>query len=361
MKRANGTGTISHRRDKKRRRPFFVYMDGGHDDEGRRIRVFVGSYPTYREAQDALDKYRLGVTPRPSSKNAIQDVWDAFTAEFEATKNRKYNKNYLSTWKNYIKPRIGNVPIQDLKAAQLQACISACKSAAVQRFILSIFRNVYRYAIVNDMCEKDYTSALHTQQLAKSTMHKPFTTSELRWLWAQNSDIYKLILIQVYTGTRKNELSRIRMEDVHLAEHYMVGGEKTAAGKNRVIPIADCILPLVRHFYEVSLFARHPYLVMPDLNRNIYARNGVADIGKIYLKHFRAHSSHDARHTFVSMCSNYDVPESVVKTIVGHAGNDVTQAVYTHKTIGQLVVMVNRLPYGTRMALSPEESGAATG
>ena len=73
------------------------------------------------------------------------------------------------------------------------------------------------------MCEKDYTSALHTQQLAKSTMHKPFTTSELRWLWAQNTDIYKLILIQVYTGTRKNELSRIRMENVHLAEQYMAG------------------------------------------------------------------------------------------------------------------------------------------
>lgn len=361
MKRANGTGTISHRRDKKRRCPFCVYMDGGHDDEGRRIRIFIGSFPTYREAQDALDKYRLGVTPRPSSKNAIQEVWDAFLTESESTKNKPFNMNYKSTWKNYIKPRIGNIPIQDLKAAHLQACISACKYPGVQHFILSIFRNLYKYAIVNDLCEKDYSSALHTQQIEKSSMHKPFTTSELRWLWSQNADVYKLILIQAYTGTRKNELAGIRMEDVHLADHYMVGGEKTKAGKNRIIPIADCILPLVRHFYDISRFARHPYLIMPDISRNLYKKYDMVDIGHIYQKHFSTHSSHDARHTFISLCSNYDVPESVVKTIVGHAGNNVTQEIYTHKTISQLVKMVNTLPHGPQMTLAPDEKGVATG
>lgn len=360
MKRANGTGTISHRRDKKRRNPFCVYMDGGHDDDGRRIRIFIGSFPTYREAQDALDRYRLGVTPQPLHKTTIQEVWDAFLAEKELLKNRPFNPNYKSTWKNYIKPRLGNTAMQDLKATQLQACINACKSASVQKFILSIFRNLYKYAIANDLCEKDYSVTLVTKNLDRSTKHKPFTSSELRWLWSQTGDIAKIILIQIYTGTRKNELANIRIEDVHLKEQYMIGGEKTAAGKNRIIPIADCILPLVRHFYTISRFARHPYLLMPDAHK-IPTLHGMVNVGKLYEMTCPSHSSHDARHTFVTMCSNYDVPESVVKTIVGHADNNVTRNVYTHKSTSQLVAMVNKLPYGQQMTISPDETVVATG
>lgn len=361
MKRANGTGTISHRRDKKRRCPFCVYMDGGHDDNGRRIRIFIGSFPTYREAQDALDRYRLGVTPRPSSKTTIQEVWDAFKAENEAIKNRPYNENYQGTFKNYIKPRLGKVPIQDLKTAQLQECINSCQSAAVQRFIAVIFRNLYKYALANDLCQKDYSLALQTKAREKSNMHKPFTSSELRWLWSQSADVFKIILIQTYTGTRKNELARIRMEDVHLKDKYMVGGEKTAAGKDRVIPIADCILPLVRHFYDISRLCRHPYLIMPDLQRNLFSVKDVVDIGKLYRIYFPGHSTHDARHTFITMCSNYNVPDAVIKKIVGHASNDVTVGVYTHKTVTQLVQMVNTLPYGQQMTIAPDEKVVATG
>ena len=51
MKRANGTGSIVHRKDKKRRLPYSVYLDGGCDpDTFRRRRIFLGSFATHREA-----------------------------------------------------------------------------------------------------------------------------------------------------------------------------------------------------------------------------------------------------------------------------------------------------------------------
>ena len=39
----------------------------------------------------------------------------------------------------------------------------------------------------------------------------------------------------IYTGMRIGELFGLRTENVH--ETYVIGGEKTKAGRNRIIPI----------------------------------------------------------------------------------------------------------------------------
>ena len=145
------------------------------------------------------------------------------------------------------------------------------------------------------------------------------------------------------------------MEDVHLAGRYMVGGEKTAAGKNRVVPIADCIFPFVQHFYDISLFIHHPYLIMPDKDRYLLKTGDLVNIDTLYRKHFNGHVTHDARHTFITMASNYGLAESVVKKIVGHQTTDITSDIYTHKSTKQLLDAVNILPHGPNMTVSPEE------
>ena len=170
-----------------------------------------------------------------------------------------------------------------------------------------------------------------------------------------DKDFVKIILIQTYTGMRKGELQSMMLDNVNLKEQYMIGGEKTAAGKNRIIPIANCILPLVRHFYTISRFARYQYLIMPDSDKHILSSRGKANIDALYRNNFPGHCSHDSRHTFVTLCSNYGQPESVVKKIVGHAGSNITASIYTHKTTQQLLDVVNSLPFGIDMYINPSE------
>ena len=56
---------------------------------------------------------------------------------------------------------------------------------------------------------------------------------------------------------------------------------------------------------------------------------------------------HDTRHTFITLCSDYEIPEIIVKHIVGHAtSKNITQGVYTHKTVEQYIDAVNKLPHG---------------
>ena len=285
----------------------------------------------------------------------MKDIWDLYKSDkIELT--GRFSKNYDTCWNNYIAPRLGNEPVSNIKAMHMQNCINSCKSQGLQGIIKAIFGNLFRYAIANDLAIKDYSVALTVAKREKSTLHKPFTSEELRFLWNNaDKDPYKLILIQTYTGMRKSELAEMLFSNVNLKERFMVGGEKTEAGKNRIIPIANSIFPLVQYFYDISRFIKSKYLITADKSKGLSRSGCIVNIDFLYRKFFPQHNSHDARHTFITMYSNYGQPESVVQKIVGHVSTSVTSRVYTHKSTQQLLDVVDALPFGSDMYIDPGE------
>lgn len=57
----------------------------------------------------------------------------------------------------------------------------------------------------------------------------------------------------------------------------------------------------------------------------------------------RRHLPHDGRHTCITRLNDAEVNERTIQLIVGHSGSGVTQSVYTHKTIAQLIEAINRI------------------
>ena len=58
------------------------------------------------------------------------------------------------------------------------------------------------------------------------------------------------------------------------------------------------------------------------------------------------HIPYECRHTFATMLDNNDTNPKIKKLkklLLGHSSNDVTEKVYTHKTIEQLRLAVNKL------------------
>ena len=49
---------------------------------------------------------------------------------------------------------------------------------------------------------------------------------------------------------RPGELLNMECANVYVEDRYMLGGSKTKAGKNRIIPLHDDIIPLVKAFLE---------------------------------------------------------------------------------------------------------------
>ena len=94
---------------------------------------------------------------------------------------------------------------------------------------------------------------LELKPAEKSNIHKPFAEDEIQTIWNHTDEgIAKLLLMYIYSGMRPIELLSIKMENVHLDERYIIGGVKTKAGKNRIIPIVDCVMPFYREIYALA-------------------------------------------------------------------------------------------------------------
>lgn len=57
---------------------------------------------------------------------------------------------------------------------------------------------------------------------------------------------------------------------------------------------------------------------------------------KVMLKLKMKHRPHETRHTFITLSKEANMDEYILKLIVGHAITDVTEKVYTHRTMEQL-------------------------
>lgn len=57
------------------------------------------------------------------------------------------------------------------------------------------------------------------------------------WNNLYDVDYVDVLLIQCYSGWRPQELGLLKMENVDLENWVIVGGMKTDAGKDRVVPI----------------------------------------------------------------------------------------------------------------------------
>ena len=57
----------------------------------------------------------------------------------------------------------------------------------------------------------------------------------------------------------------------------------------------------------------------------------------------KKHRPHDTRHTFATMMDRTPANKLCIKRILGHASKDITDKVYTHKDIKELIEAVNLL------------------
>lgn len=365
MRRANGSGSVYKRPDNvHRRKPWVAVVNLGMTDTGKRRKKIIGSFERQRDAQAALEAYNMNPQTAAAADITWADVWERIAVGREHMR-KPLSKVHLMYWKNHVS-KIASLKISETKTLHLQQIIDESNvSASGQSGIMTVMHMLYRYAIANDLIIKDYSRFVVTAVKVKSDIHKPFTTEEMRLLWKHcNDDIARIILIQTYTGMRPKELAMIKIDHVNLSARTMTGGLKTDAGRNRTIPIAECILPFVIYFYSISKFAKHEYLVMPDRQRGLYGKNGLLSITYSYRKYLEkigiaGHLPHNPRHTFITIADNYSMPEKIQKMIVGHvSGNNVTKDVYTHKIIPQLIAAVDALPHGENMTIYPDENGS---
>lgn len=341
MKHQNGFGSIV-KLSGNRRKPYAVRITTGWEN-GKQQRKYVGYYKTQREALIALaDFNKLGLDI-DISRITLNDAYDRWISKIESTASA----NVLSSH-NMAKSRFGELgkkPLSNIKADHLQDWIDSIdlKPGSKKR-LKSTMIQLFNYAIRNDLARTNYATYI---EIREKTEKKGivFSDEELKKLWDNSDDMTaQWILILIYTGMRIGELLSLTRDTIYLDEGYMIGGSKSEAGIDRVIPLHRDIIPFVKNHLGN---ARN--LIRDEKGRKMSYNKGLK-VFKNYMEEHNLnieHLPHDTRKTAVSLLHSSGIPMETIRVIVGHSGKGVTETVYLYKEPKELVDIINTLeiPY----------------
>ena len=122
--------------------------------------------------------------------------------------------------------------------------------------------------------------------------------------------------------------------------YFKIIKSKTKSGV-RTVPIAEKVYPFFEYWYHLN-DCEH-LLSAPDRKhfkyQNYYDSYWMPLIEQLDM----AHRPHDTRHTCISMLTVAGVSDKIIKKIVGHKGQSVTEVVYTHFEIEELIDAINKI------------------
>ena len=295
----NGFGSISFLKG-NRRRPYWVKKTTGYDERGYPKYLTIGYYETFEDAFVALCEYNnepYDIEGREATFENIADKWQ----QFRMTDGKKLSESTVASYRAArakCKPLFSR-KIKDITVEDLQQLVSA-QTVGVQGELVKYIRQVFRYAMRLEVIKKDPSVYVH-KTIEAEPKRNPFTVEEVRRIWEMpDTEIRNKALIMLYTGMRVGEFATIK--EVH--ETYIIAGEKTEAGRNRMIPLHTKIRPLMMKDWNVTSY--RPFVAM-----------------------FPGHTPHDCRRTFISRCVECGVDPVVSRKIVGHSGTDVHEKMYT--------------------------------
>lgn len=339
MRLPNGYGSIT-KLSGNRRKPYIVRLTTGYDNEGRQLRKILGYYATRKAALEALAAYSENPYDIDASKLTFSQLYDKWSEE----KYKELSQSAIRTYKSaysYCKP-LYDLRIADIKTPQMQDIVDYADVGANTRArIQSLFRLMFKFAMKYDYIKKDYSEFVKRPKVEVEKDRVPFSDDELQSLWELSDDhIAQIVLIMIYTGWRPSELSVMTFGNgIDIQNKLMQGGMKTEAGKGRVVPICDKIFPFVKRMYNNGFSG-----ISSDENGELLNYNQLyRKITGFFEDNSLNHIPYETRHTFATMLDNKNINSKIKKLLLGHSSNDVTEKVYTHKTIEQLREAVNSL------------------
>lgn len=352
MRLPNGFGQITKVKGNLRN-PYRAMITVSKNEYGKPICKLLkpkAYFKTYNEAYEALMLHQTN----PYEELPIKSILDLYTEwrkEYEKGKNTTIDVYSSSCW-----PRCKEIyyyDIKEVKPVTLKNFIESLDcSAHIKINTKSMFAMMYDYAMQYEYVDKNPARimTLSNDIIADSNINKEhinFTSDELNIFWA-NIDYHRIIpviLVQCYMGWRPQEVCTLEIENVNINEWTIKGGMKTENGKNRVVPIHPRIRDIILKYYNNAKTYERKYLWTDDkgnvLPFNTFRAQYKEILDRIGIKN--EHRPHDGRVTFVTNCKECGVDEYAIKYMVGHSIQDLTERVYTKRTIDWLHAEISKL------------------
>lgn len=319
LKRANGTGTV-YKLSGRRTRPWVAAKN----------KVVIGYYERKTDALEALERLS-GKELTERYNMTFADVFAQWSAEHFSGLSKSGQEAYKISYKAFA-PLYGK-KFRELRTADFQAIAddNADKPEAVKKY-KQLINQMSEWAVREEVCTQNFAQFVHTQ----STPKKPkeiFSDADIQKLEQDGSEAARIVLMLLATGMRIGELFSLPLENYHA--EYVIGGSKTEAGRNRVIPIRP---EGRKHFAYFAEHATGLLLLSGYAGQKVYANYRNRDYYPLLDRlGIERKTPHATRHTYTSRAVREGMPPEILQKILGHADYSTTANVYTHLDIDVLV------------------------
>lgn len=333
MRKPNGYGCIK-RLSGNRRRPFvFVISVNGKQ---RPVEYFTNQI----DAEIFQADYNKTHNHRslPGHQITLEELYHRWLPAH--TSDTAPSKSTLCSYENSFKhlSSLHQEPFSSLKYMDYQRIIDGMRKSGLSysslKKVRSLISLLSQYASKIELANKNYAPLLSIGKNKQVRPHKPFSRQKFNRLWSiADQDGVDTVLILLYTGMRVGELLQLQKSDINQRQQLIrITRSKTAAGI-RTIPIHHRIQALI----AARIQTPGVYLIA-DKDGKPYTYSRYCDLWRKIMATINAkgHTTHDCRHTVATLLDNAGANETAKRRVLGHAGGDVTERVYTHKGLRQL-------------------------
>ena len=339
MRNPNGYGSIKKLSGNRRRPYIFVISQAGK----QRI---IGYYATHVEALIAQTDYNIHhARPRLSdNKMTFSELYYRWRPEHIAHYGSSISaqNGYSAAYKHCR--NLWDKELTKIRYHHLQAVVDDMAKSGLsyssRKKVRSLLTLLFSYARRMEYSERDFSGLIHIGKNKPVRPHHVFSRQKINRLWRDDGPGTDTVLILLYTGMRVSEMLHLRKSDINKRQKYIdIKRSKTVSGI-RIIPIHSLIWPLILSRLETP----GDFLICTSDGRP-YSYSSYCTLWKSVMAriHGEIHTTHDCRHTFATLMDNAEANENAKRRILGHAGTDVTNGVYTHKSLQQLRKAIQRI------------------
>lgn len=330
LKRPNGFGTI-YKLSGRRRKPWAIRKDG----------QYLGAYETRTAALEALDKM-AGTPVRDTYNYTFADVFKAWKPEHFPELTDAGRTQYEHDFDTIFK-ELHDRKFRELRTADFQAILDryADRSVSTVNKYKQLLTQMGKWAMREEIVTANFASFCKLHGRA-SKAQEPMTDEEISRIEkaAETNEAAKIVCMLLSTGMRIGELFRLPLADYH--GDYVVGGEKTKAGRDRIIPIREEGRPHFEYFarqsegMELLLDSYAGNRDLANFRKRDYAR--LLDELKIP----RSKSPRSTRTTYGTRAVAENLAPAVLQKVMGHKDFSTTQKHYNRPDAAVLVKAVSR-------------------
>lgn len=329
-KRANNTGNVYKRGKTWTARVTIGKKIGPNGTDFVPVQKTVGGFRTRTDALNALPGLIEAKTSVKATET-FEQIYVKWKKEYQDRVGKTTMDCYKAAYKHYAALHYRR--FADILATDLQACIDGCPSGKRTKENMKAFASLlYKFAVNNNVTDKNCAQYLYTGNDATTT-REAFTMEELKKIRASfGTEPYApYVYAMCFLGFRPGEMLCLRKSAYHDDGKYLVGGGKTKAGTDRVIPVPKSVQEII----EKQLAIEGTDLLFP---RFVDGKKGGkwVEISDNYFRKFifdplmerlniQGKVPYSCRHTYANLLKDASGAEKDKAALMGHTDYDMTK------------------------------------